>query len=75
MMSRPTSSAEPKSAPCIVVTATLADSRVIRRTFNRQFTIGRADDCDFQIPDERVSRRHVQVELIDKEWWISDLDY
>ena len=41
--------------------------------FTRPFQIGRAGQCDVQILEDDVSRRHVNIELRDGEWWIADL--
>lgn len=42
--------------------------------FTRSFQIGRTGDCDIQILEEDVSRRHAAVECHDGQWFITDLE-
>jgi predicted component of type VI protein secretion system len=37
------------------------------------FVIGR-DDCDFNIPDQRISRRHIEITSQNGKFFITDLD-
>jgi predicted component of type VI protein secretion system len=37
-------------------------------------TIGRSKDCDIQLPDPNVSRRHAEVRQEGAAYWIVDLD-
>lgn len=44
------------------------------RLGKRTVRIGRASDCDVQLPDERVSRHHARIEPRDSgAYWIEDL--
>jgi pSer/pThr/pTyr-binding forkhead associated (FHA) protein len=40
----------------------------------RQVTIGRSKDCDIQLPDPNVSRRHAEVRQEGAAYWAVDLD-
>ena len=42
--------------------------------FTRPFQIGRSADCDVQVLEEDVSRRHAAVEYRNGQWVISDLE-
>lgn len=42
--------------------------------FTRSFVIGRESQCDIQIPDDNISRRHARVEYGDGQWRIIDLE-
>ncbi len=42
--------------------------------FTRSFQIGRSADCDVQVLEEDVSRRHAAVEYRNGQWVISDLE-
>ena len=41
--------------------------------FIRSFQIGRASQCDIQILEDDVSRRHASIDLRNGQWWITDL--
>jgi membrane-bound lytic murein transglycosylase D len=56
-------------APTLVVT--LPDGRVER--FSGPFHIGRDPDCDLQVQDVHVSRRHALVSVVRGQWSIRDL--
>jgi membrane-bound lytic murein transglycosylase D len=56
-------------APALVVH--LPDDRVLR--FSTQFHVGRDAECEAQIQDISVSRRHAVVFFADGEWSIRDL--
>jgi hypothetical protein len=45
-----------------------------KRVDKRQFTLGRSRDCDIQIEDANVSRRHAEVRQEGSSYWIVDLD-
>jgi membrane-bound lytic murein transglycosylase D len=69
---RPSSSSEPRGPqdpPTLDVT--LPDGRVLR--FSRSFHIGRDPDCEVQVQDAHVSRRHALVSLVHGQWNIRDL--
>ena len=36
--------------------------------------IGRSKDCDIQVPDPNVSRRHAEIRQEGAAYWIVDLD-
>lgn len=38
------------------------------------FVIGWDSDCFISIKEESISNKHAKFELINKEWWITDLD-
>src|ERR671934_267649 len=40
----------------------------------RQVLIGRSKDCDIQLPDPNVSRRHAEVRQEGAAYWVVDLD-
>src|SRR5215208_3303805 len=69
---RPSTGSErqrPPDAPTLDVR--LPDGRVLR--FSRPFHIGRDPDCEVQVQDAHVSRRHALVSLARGEWTIRDL--
>ena len=37
-----------------------------------QFTVGRADDCDLQLPTTTVSRQHALITTADDHWFVED---
>ena len=40
----------------------------------RSVVLGRSKECDIQVPDANVSRRHAEVRQEGAAWWIVDLD-
>ena len=40
----------------------------------RQVVIGRSKECDIQLPDPNVSRRHAEVRQEGAAYWVVDLD-
>jgi hypothetical protein len=40
----------------------------------RRATIGRSKDCDVQVADPNVSRRHAEIRQEGATWWLVDLD-
>ncbi len=40
---------------------------------NQVFVVGRSEDCDIQIDDTKVSRRHIRIQNVDGTWLIEDL--
>jgi hypothetical protein len=42
-------------------------------TFTRPFRIGRDGSCDIQVQNPTVSRFHLEVGLIERQWWVRDL--
>jgi membrane-bound lytic murein transglycosylase D len=49
----------------------LNDGRTYR--FARTFRVGRAADCDVQVDNDQVSRKHLLVSMSDGHWTYSDL--
>jgi len=45
-----------------------------RRIEGRRAVLGRSRDCDVQIEDANVSRRHAELRREDDGFWIVDLD-
>lgn len=41
---------------------------------DRSYTFGRSDQCDFQLPDRSVSRRHFSLHWVSHRWVIEDLN-
>jgi len=46
-------------------TRVLSESRVV---------LGRSKECDVQVPDANVSRRHAELRREGSSWWVVDLD-
>jgi sigma-B regulation protein RsbU (phosphoserine phosphatase) len=44
-----------------------------RELDRERLVIGRGAECDVQLPDQRVSRQHLEVELRGDELWVQDL--
>jgi hypothetical protein len=55
------------------VVALIADGRRYEIT-KRRSTIGRSKDCDVQIADPNISRRHAELSQEGATYWIVDLD-
>lgn len=53
------------------VAVRLPDGRELR--FSRPFDIGRSAECDVQVNDEHVSRKHVRVAAAGGRWTFTDL--
>ena len=45
-----------------------------REVDKRQIVFGRSRDCDIQLPDPNVSRRHAELRQEGSTYWIVDLD-
>lgn len=43
------------------------------RRFTGNFIVGRTRECDLQIRDTSISRRHVMLEFTGGAWWLTDL--
>ncbi len=50
------------------------DGEQCEREFQSAFIIGRDDQADVRMKDDRVSRRHIWVYPVDDEWYVKDLD-
>lgn len=46
----------------------------IKLSLGRSTTIGRSSECEIQVPDLKVSRRHALVYLDDSEYCLKDLE-
>jgi hypothetical protein len=68
-MSAPWQSRHPAPIPELHVRT--ADGRTFR--FSQPFHVGRGDDCDVQIDDAHVSRKHALVSFSDGRWSLCDL--
>jgi len=40
----------------------------------RRVVLGRSKECDLQVPDANVSRRHAELRQEGLSWWVLDLD-
>jgi Protein of unknown function (DUF3662)/FHA domain len=40
----------------------------------RHVVLGRSKECDLQVPDANVSRRHAELRQEGSSWWVVDLD-
>src|SRR5436190_2391138 len=60
----------PRSVAIPILTVRTDDGRTFR--FSRPFQIGRERDCDVQIEDPSVSRRHVLVSYGNNRWLVRD---
>lgn len=40
--------------------------------FNNSICIGRDEECDIQLKDGVVSRKHLELSFVNSEWWIND---
>ncbi|HTV00638.1 MAG TPA: FHA domain-containing protein [Luteitalea sp.] len=58
-------------SPISEIVIRLTDGRELR--FARPFTVGRSAECDVQLDDEHVSRKHLRVAVIDGHWTFTDL--
>jgi peptidoglycan lytic transglycosylase D len=68
-MTAPGQTSNPPAVPALRVRT--PDGRRLR--FSQAFHIGRDDDCEVQIQDVHVSRRHVVVSVADGRWSVRDL--
>ncbi len=55
-----------------IVTLTMDGSR--REIDKRRIVFGRSKDCDFQLADPNVSRRHAELRQEGSAYWLVDLD-
>ena len=47
------------------------DTRVLNE---RRLVMGRSKECDVQVADSNVSRRHAELRQEGSTWWVVDLD-
>jgi hypothetical protein len=45
-----------------------------QRLSERRVVLGRSKECDVQVPDSNVSRRHAELRQEGSSWWVVDLD-
>ncbi len=55
-----------------IVTLAVGDTR--REIDKRRVVLGRSKDCDLQLPDPNISRRHAEVRQEGSAYWLVDLD-
>jgi membrane-bound lytic murein transglycosylase D len=59
--------------PAVKVHVDLNDGRTVDGEFDRDFTIGRGDDCELKVDSPYVSSHHCAVQWEGGQWWIQDL--
>jgi pSer/pThr/pTyr-binding forkhead associated (FHA) protein len=67
---------EPAAEPAPVVreVATVSFDGQKYEVTERRVVLGRSKDCDIQVPDPNVSRRHAEVRQEGATYWLIDLD-
>jgi FhaA, N-terminal domain/FHA domain len=70
----PTEAVSPEEPETEVEPASLAWEGEERELDKRRVVIGRSRDCDIQLADANVSRRHAEVRQEGATFWIVDLD-
>ncbi len=53
---------------------TLTMNGKARPLTERRVVLGRSKECDVQVPDANVSRRHAELRQEGSSWWVVDLD-
>ena len=66
--------APPEPAPAVREIATIAFDGEKHEVTERRVVLGRSKDCDIQVPDPNVSRRHAEVRQEGATYWLIDLD-
>ena len=56
-----------------LVCESTSDRRVVPLATHHSILIGRADECDVQLSDRWVSRRHCEISVDGDQVWICDL--
>jgi hypothetical protein len=78
MVYRPRTPLPPEGPPADVALAqeivTLTMDGVRHEIDKRRFLIGRSKDCDIQLADPNVSRRHAELRQEGAAYWLIDLD-
>jgi hypothetical protein len=78
MVYRPPAPLPPEGAPADVALAqeivTLTVNGAQHEVDKRRVVIGRSKDCDVQLPDPNVSRRHAELRQEGSAYWLIDLD-
>ena len=58
--------------PSIKVIIEQGDAKKKEYRFNDSICIGRDEECDIQLKDGSVSKKHLELSLVKSEWWLSD---
>ncbi len=78
MVYRPRTPLPPEGPPADVALAqeivTLTMDGIRREVDKRRIVLGRSKDCDIQLADPNVSRRHAEVRQEGSAYWLIDLD-
>jgi hypothetical protein len=78
MIYRPRTPVAPESLPPDVALAqeivTLTMDGISHEIDKRRFVLGRSKDCDIQLADPNVSRRHAELRQEGSAYWLIDLD-
>jgi FhaA, N-terminal domain/FHA domain len=78
MVYRPRTPLPPEGPPVDVALAqeivTLTADGIRREVDKRRFVLGRSKDCDVQLADPNVSRRHAELRQEGSAYWLIDLD-
>jgi hypothetical protein len=72
--SAPTEAASPEELGIVRMTASVSWDEERRPLDRRRLVIGRGQDCDIQLADPNVSRRHAELRQEGTAYWIVDLD-
>jgi hypothetical protein len=71
---QPTEAVSPDDLPLEREVAILSWDGKTKRVDSRRVVLGRSRDCDIQIEDANVSRRHAELRQEGTAYWIVDLD-
>jgi hypothetical protein len=71
---QPTEAVSPEDLPLEREVAVLSWDGQTKRVANRRVVLGRSRECDIQIEDANVSRRHAELRQEGTAYWIVDLD-
>jgi pSer/pThr/pTyr-binding forkhead associated (FHA) protein len=71
---QPTEAATPEELGVFPETAAVTWNGQTRKLEKRRTVIGRSKDCDIQLEDSNVSRRHAELRQEGTSYWIVDLD-
>jgi hypothetical protein len=66
--------ASPEPTPVVREIATISFDGASHELTERRAVIGRSKDCDIQVSDPNVSRRHAEVRQEGATYWLLDLD-
>ncbi|HVM69622.1 MAG TPA: DUF3662 and FHA domain-containing protein [Gaiellaceae bacterium] len=70
----PTEAASPVDLGVEREVVTLTMNGRAKTIVDRRVVLGRSKECDVQVPDANVSRRHAELRQEGSSWWIVDLD-